>query len=64
MLDSWIPDRVGLVSTQLKLEKWQDALSNHPYKAFTELLLEGIRKGFRIGYNVRKAPLKQKSQVT
>ena len=39
------------VYTPLSLTDWTLELSDHPDKEFSEFILEGIAKGFRIGFN-------------
>ena len=38
-------------ATPLKAEKWEEALASYPDKRFTQYILSGIRKGFRIGFD-------------
>ena len=47
---------MGVVSP-LKFKAWEAALCLHPDKAFGRLLTEGLREGFRIGFD-RRRPLK------
>ena len=39
------------VCLPLREAAWVDELANHPDKCFTEYILQGIRSGFRIGYD-------------
>lgn len=39
------------IYTQLNPDAWQRALRSHPDRAFARLLINGIRGGFRIGFN-------------
>ena len=55
----WAP--IMAVSTQLNPKAWETALKPHPDKAFSRFLVEGLRQGFRIGFN-RQAPLKPASR--
>ena len=55
-----LPERLRQITTPLKLEKWRAGLEKHPDKEFTELILQGIEEGFRVGYDARAATLKQK----
>ena len=43
--------------TSLKWESWERALSSHPDQAFSRCIVNGIRNGFRIGYNYGKGLL-------
>ena len=43
-------------STPLKLCQWSHELADHPDKAYVQYLLQGIERGFRIGFN-RAQPL-------
>ena len=45
------------VSTPLVLEAWRQALSSHPDQAFARYICEGLRSGFRIGFDYG-SPLK------
>ena len=47
--------------TPLKLPAWEAALQAHPDKAFSCLIVKGIREGFRIGFN-RACPLRSASR--
>lgn len=44
--------------TPLKAEVWQDEMAEFLDKPFAELIVQGIKQGFRIGYNHALAPLK------
>ena len=37
--------------TVLRWEDWEECLRNHPDRRFVDYLTQGIREGFRIGYN-------------
>ena len=42
------------VSTPVVLAQWESMLRSHPDRRFTEFLLHGISRGFRVGYNYNK----------
>ena len=52
---------ITAVSSQLKPDAWETALKPHPDRAFSRFLVEGLRQGFRIGFN-RQVPLKPASR--
>ena len=39
------------VQTLLRVEAWEKALSRHPDTAFAHYIINGLRHGFRIGFN-------------
>ena len=41
----------GAVVTPLKLREWERGLASHPDRDFARYVCDGIREGFRIGYN-------------
>ena len=43
--------RIKEIATPLRWEAWAAGLRNHPDKEFVQFLVNGIREGFRIGYN-------------
>ena len=47
------PSVLTSITTPLRLEAWEQALSTHPDRRFVEFLFRGIAKGFRIGYDYR-----------
>ena len=47
-----IPELQTIV-TLPKLEAWREALSNHPDHGFVHYILEGIHKGFRVGFEYK-----------
>ena len=53
-----LPDYLCQVVMPLKLEAWQEAMSDHPDQAFAAHILCGIEKGFRIGFNPHLVKLK------
>jgi len=48
-----LPSILTSITTPLRLEAWQQALSTHPDRRFVEFLLKGIAEGFCIGYDYR-----------
>ena len=40
-----------MINTPLKADAWQRYLANHPDLAYVDYILDGIRNGFRIGFN-------------
>ncbi len=45
------PPIISSVTTPLRLEEWERHLRDHPDHEFVAYILQGIRKGFRIGFN-------------
>ena len=43
--------RLWSITTPLKEAQWERALERHPDREFVRWLLQGIREGFRIGYD-------------
>lgn len=48
------------VSTPLSVEAWREALSSHPDQAFARYICNGLRHGFRVGFQ-HGSPLKSAS---
>ena len=46
-----VPTEVGVVTTPLIARAWEVELADHPDREFTSFVVEGIEKGFRIGFN-------------
>ena len=46
-----LPSHLCGIVTPLREEEWAEALCGHPDQGFARYLLEGIRHGFRIGYD-------------
>ena len=46
-----LPWRLRGVDTPLKWQEWDQALSGHPDQEFQRYIAEGIREGFRIGFD-------------
>ena len=49
-----LPHHLSRVTTSLKLRAWETALRQHPDREFVDFLLQGIREGFRIGFNYQE----------
>lgn len=41
------------VTTPLAIDAWQEALAPHPDRAFANYIINGLRYGFRIGFDRR-----------
>ena len=53
------------IVTPLKLQAWQDALSDYPDKTFAAYILRGIERGFKIGFDTELVKLRsQKGNLT
>ena len=52
--------QLNVISTPLSVEQWSKALSVHPDQAFARYICNGLRFGFRIGFN-RSSHLKSAS---
>ena len=46
-----LPQGVSDITTPLVVAAWESCLGAHPDQTFVSYLLEGLRHGFRIGYN-------------
>ena len=46
------------IVTPLKLQAWQDALSDYPDKTFAAYILRGIERGFKIGFDTELVKLR------
>ena len=57
-----LPDYLCRIVTPLKLQALQEALQGHPDQAFAEYILQGTRKGFRIGCERSRISLKSCSK--
>ena len=53
---STLPE-LNRVQTPLVPQAWEEALAEHPDKAFTRYILDGLRHGFRVGFQCH-SPLK------
>ena len=52
---SGIPCELQGVQTPLRVDVFENHLSNHPDREFCEYLLSGIQKGSRLGFDYRRA---------
>ena len=53
------------IVTPLKLQAWQDALSDYPDRTFAAYILRGIERGFKIGFDTELVKLRsQKGNLT
>ena len=50
------PQELWSVTTPLVVPAWEKALKGHPDQAFARYIMDGLSRGFRIGFN-RKSPL-------
>ena len=48
---SSLPPALTAVSTPLVIPAWELALQAHPDRAFAQYIIDGLRHGFRIGFN-------------
>jgi hypothetical protein len=48
-----VPRELSVIATPLRWQAWESELWGHPDREFVQLIIEGIRGGFRIGYNYR-----------
>ena len=46
-----LPPELQSIVTPFKLREWSMELSQHPDKSYANYICEGIRDGFRIGYD-------------
>ena len=46
-----LPPTLCSITTPLKVERWAEELQAHPDQVFSNYILQGIRNGFRIGFN-------------
>ena len=55
-----LPPEATVVNTPLQVEAWSAALRHHPDREYVSYLIQGIRHGFRIGFDwkerLRKPP--------
>ena len=49
-----VPDEVGVVSSPLVANEWEVVLAGHPDREFAEFVVQGLREGFRIGFDYRR----------
>ena len=46
-----IPPALSVIATPLRWQVWESELRGHPDREFVQLVVGGIRDGFRIGYD-------------
>ena len=46
-----LPAPMGDITTPLRWQEWDRALENHPDQRFRTYIVDGIKNGFRVGYN-------------
>ena len=46
-----LPERLGRINTPLSWSEWDRALGSHPDQRFRRYIVEGIRYGFRVGFD-------------
>ncbi len=49
-----------LLATLLRMEVWNQELASHPDRVLVETILQGIKEGFRVGFDPGRAALKEK----
>ena len=49
-----VPDEVGVVSSPLVANEWEAVLAGHPDREFADFVVQGLREGFRIGFDYRR----------
>ena len=55
--DVELPQELTVVQTPLVVDAWSSALQTHPDRAFARYIVNGLRRGFRIGFH-RPSPLR------
>jgi hypothetical protein len=45
-----VEERLSRVFTPLKLSQWESMLKNHPNERYVDFIPNGIKDGFRVGY--------------
>ena len=57
-----LPPSMWSISSPLRWREWQASLAKHPDECFARFIVNGIKEGFRIGYDYRsrgcKSPLR------
>ena len=53
-----LPSELLEITTPLRSTEWEAQLSAHPDPEFSEFILNGIRNGFRVGFNYHSVKLK------
>ena len=46
-----VQERLSGVFTPLHLDQWESILADHPDKSYVDFILNGIKCGFRVGYD-------------
>lgn len=49
--DVKIPPGVDVVNTPLRWSEWERELANYPDRKFASFIVDGIRQGFRVGFD-------------
>ena len=57
-----LPEALCQIVTPLKLDAWEEALREYPDQPVAELILRGIREGFRVGFIPQLSPLQSRSK--
>ena len=52
-----LPGELSRITTPLKIQAWREGLQSHPDTNFSQYVIQGIREGFKIGFN-RETSLK------
>ena len=55
-----LPKMICQINTPGKLEVWQKELEDHPDKAFSHYILQGLEQGFRVGFDYTSNLLRSK----
>ena len=53
-----LPASLANIVTSLILKTWEAELASHPKPQFLDFILQGIQKGFRIGFEARNIQIK------
>jgi len=54
---SKLPEQATRISTPLVGSKWIESLSGHPDERFSRYIVEGIQRGFRVGFDSSRCSL-------
>ena len=57
-----LPERLREVTTPMLSEVWKRELAEHPDRALVALVVQGIKEGFRVGFNTGRAELQSRGQ--
>lgn len=52
-----LPPAMDTITTPLNWQAWDEALAGHPDQRFRQYIVEGVRDGFRIGYDTQAAEM-------